>query len=82
MLLLCSGRWVAAVITLRRGCVTMKLQKSCVLVLGLLLGAGLIGCVEKPGLAAEKDARPTEHLQTYRSCWPVLTAFLMVLTLS
>jgi len=43
MLLLCSGHWVAAVITLRGRGVTMKLQKSCELVLGSLLVVGLSG---------------------------------------
>jgi len=33
----------------------MKLQKSCVLVLGLLLGAGLIGCADKPEPAVDEE---------------------------
>ena len=33
----------------------MKLQGSCVLMLGLLLGAGLTGCADRPGQVAEKD---------------------------
>ena len=66
---MCSGRWVAVVITLRWGGVTMKLPKSCVLVLGLLLGAGLAGGAEKPEPVAEKDAGPAKPDLAVIAAW-------------